>query len=538
MGVMNMKALKRTAFSVLTVLIVFSLLMGCASNNEATNTATEKETAQAPATKDPVTIKVEVFDRGNSPTGSTVTNNYLTKYVKDNFTAKTNITVEYVPVPRSQEQEKLNVLMASGDAPDLVFTYDTNTVYKYVQQGGLTDLTKVLDEHGTDLKTFLGKDTLAYGLFDNTQYAIPAKRVYLGKYSSMVRQDWLDKLGVVAPKTTDEVYNMLKAFKEKDPGGLGDKTIPLGFSLTPASYEPIIYSFLQKTTEEQNYTLIQTITRENVLLLPGHKEGVQFLNKLYNEGLISQDFALDIDRKKLDQDIVTGKVGIYSEDAGQTYESSDSKINVLQKSIATAKLTPVDAYSNEEGKHLKPSYAPSGIYLFVPKASKYAAEVVQYLDWLSQDDVMMAMKFGVEGENYKLVDGIPMREENESTKNKLYNTGDMYMISNGTDFGDPEKNKKGMTFNFPEAQRADAAIAYENGLQDGIVPLRFDHPIEAEAKYGKALKDKYEQLLVKSIMTKPADFSKVYDDQLKDYMANGGEQIVKERTEAYQAMKK
>ena len=138
---------------------------------------------------------------GGIPTaGQSVTNNYLTNYVKENFTKKTNISVEYVPVPRAQEVEKLNVLMASGDSPDIVFTYDSNVIYNYVKQGGLTDIGALLDEYGSNLKSYLGKDTLAYGTFDGKQYAIPGKRVYLGKYSSMVRQDWLDKLGIQTPK--------------------------------------------------------------------------------------------------------------------------------------------------------------------------------------------------------------------------------------------------------------------------------------------------------------------------------------------------
>ena len=209
--------------------LTFSVLVGCGNNNEGQSTETGNSTGAA--SKDPVTIKVEVFDRGNSPAGQSVTNNYLTNYVKENFTKKTNINVEYVPVPRAQEVEKLNVLMASGDSPDIVFTYDSNVIYNYVKQGGLTDIGALLDEYGSNLKSYLGKDTLAYGTFDGKQYAIPGKRVYLGKYSSMVRQDWLDKLGLQTPKTTDEVYQVLKAFKEKKPGG--DQTIPLGFSLTP-----------------------------------------------------------------------------------------------------------------------------------------------------------------------------------------------------------------------------------------------------------------------------------------------------------------
>ena len=74
--------------------------------------------------------------------------------------------------------------------------------------------------------------------------------------------------------------------------------------------------------------------------------------------------------------------------------------------------------------------------------------------------------------------------------------------------------------------QADAAEAYKNGLQDGIAPLQIPSVRwRRNPKYGKSFPDKYEEMLVKSIMAKSADFDKVYDAMLKDYMSNGGEAV-------------
>jgi putative aldouronate transport system substrate-binding protein len=75
-------------------------------------------------------------------------------------------------------------------------------------------------------------------------------------------------------------------------------------------------------------------------------------------------------------------------------------------------------------------------------------------------------------------------------------------------------------------------------LTDTIRYANFTTPIESENKYMSTLQDKYLEIIVKSVMAKPEAFSNTYDDLLKDYMASGGDAIVKERTEAYQAMKK
>lgn len=116
-----MKALKRVGSVAFAVMLCVALIVGCSS-------------------KERVTLRVEVFDRGNSPEGMTVTNNLMTKYVQENFGDPNNIDVEFVAVPRSEEINNLNVLMAAGTAPDIIFTYNAGAVYSWAQQGGLMDL--------------------------------------------------------------------------------------------------------------------------------------------------------------------------------------------------------------------------------------------------------------------------------------------------------------------------------------------------------------------------------------------------------------
>lgn len=195
------------------------LVTGCSNGGGATPGASSSSNAGGAAAS---SLKVEIFDRGNTPQGYTITDSYLTRYVKDNFSKTSNIDVQFVPIPRSEEIAKLNVLMASGDdVPDIVFTYDQAVFERYAEQGGLADLTDLLNEHGQNLKKFLGDDTLAYGQLEGKQFAIPGKRMLTERYSSWIRKDWLDKVGLPMPSSTDELYEALKAFKEKDPGETG-----------------------------------------------------------------------------------------------------------------------------------------------------------------------------------------------------------------------------------------------------------------------------------------------------------------------------
>lgn len=526
----------RKAIILVTLAIACSLLVAACGGERPESGGAE---SGGNASGKPVTLKIEVFDRGNSPAGSSVTNNYLTRYAQDNFGTPNNIKLEYVPVPRSEEVKKLNVLMASGgDVPDIVFTYDSGTFYRYAQQGGLADLGELLDEHGPNLKAFLGEETLAYGRVYGKQYALPAKRSHLGKYASFIRQDWLDALGLPVPQTTEELYETLKAFKEKDPGRTGGKTIPLGMTIAPAQYEPLIWSFIKPVTEEQRYTLTQQLgSRDYPILLPGFKDALQFMNKLYNEGLISPDFGLDKDKTKLNEDVSKGLVGFFSEDDMNPFYA-DGVYATLQKNVPGAKLSAVDVYTNEEGKHPKPEYAPIGMYIMIPKSSERAVEAIRYLDWMASGDHLFHMQNGVEGENYTLQDGIPVMIANpsEEAKNRLYNQGDMAIISNGKQLGDPDKNVEAYVLGMPEAYQEETRRALTISRTDTIKPVLFDKPIEAQAKYGTSLLEKFNEIFVRTTMVKPEQFESTYETMMKDYMASGGQAILDERTEAYREM--
>jgi putative aldouronate transport system substrate-binding protein len=157
---------------------------------------------------------------------------------------------------------------------------------------------------------------------------------------------------------------------------------------------------------------------------------------------------------------------------------------------------------------------------------------------MSQTDNMVALQNGVEGENYTMQDGIPVVKDGApaDVTNRVYNFGDIAILANGKFAGDEEKDKQAFVAGFPSKFQADVRKALDISVTDTFKPLSFGHPIEAESKYGTALKDKYDQIIVKSAMAKPADFEKTYESALKDYMQSGGQAILDERTKAYQEM--
>jgi putative aldouronate transport system substrate-binding protein len=532
-----MKTKQRKWFGASTALLVLTgMLSACSSASNEASSSPSGAAATNGASKETVTLKVEMFDRGNAPAGAgSVDNNFWTQWIQKNFGDPNNIKMQFIPVPRNQEVDKLNVLMASGDAPDIVFTYDTNTINNYVKNGGLTDLGKLLEDNGPNLKKFLGQEVLNYGIFSGKQYTVPAKRPLQYAHTSYIRKDWLDKLGMPIPKTTDEFYNTMKAFKEKDPGQTGGKVIPFDFSAmngtnisTPGL---LISSFVKKISEEDFYATPE-------LLKPGYKEGVQFLNKLNQEGLINPDFALDKDGKNFEKDVSNGLVGAFTALAAHpNLMGTGNVLDSLKKNVPSAEFVAMDPFTNEEGKHPKAIYDPIGAYLMVPKSSKHAAEAIKYLDWMSKPDVLFTLQNGIEGQHYTLENGFPKTITTDEAKKTFYNNTDVAMISNGKDFGSPDKNIEAAAIQFPNYKEL-AKQTIQNALNDGYTNPRFDRPIEAEIKNSKTLGDKAQEAVVKSVLAKPEEFSKTFDAITAEYLKIGGQAVIDEKRAAYKEMKK
>ncbi|MDC7125187.1 MAG: extracellular solute-binding protein, partial [Spirochaetales bacterium] len=203
------------------------------------------------SSKDMVDMSVQIFDRGIP--GLSITNGFQAQYIKKSM-AKKGVNIRFISTPRNTTDEKLNDLMVSQEAPDLCITYSNSLISNYIKLGGLVDLKPYLDKYGSNLKAYLGDNVLKYGEFKGGQYTIPGKRPNTAAFGTFVRKDWLDKMGLKEPQTTDEFYNMLVEMKKQNPGKV-ENCIPFAFNIDKTSIDwtvhTLVYSFVKKMSEEQ-----------------------------------------------------------------------------------------------------------------------------------------------------------------------------------------------------------------------------------------------------------------------------------------------
>jgi putative aldouronate transport system substrate-binding protein len=494
----------------------------------------------------PVTIKVEIFDRGSDGGKSDPTNNEWTKWIKEKILKDENIIVDFIRVPRGDETNALVNLMAAGTPPDVCVTYSQDNITNWANQGGVFDMAPHVDTLLKDLKEFLGPDKALPGrdmimrqqdAATGKLYSIPARRMNIAQRNVFIRTDWLDKLSLPLPKTTQEFYDTLVAFKEKDPGNVGkNKVVP--FSLIGDRVDwtagNIMDSFVDPglSTKER---WINTVAERN-FLLPGYKEGIRFLNKMYNAGLIDRDFPLYKDGETFGNQIKAGVVGSFSGDWDQIYREPNGLLSDLKKNIPSANLAAVDCITSSDGLTHKSAYDAAGVFFFIPASSKNPEAAMRYVNWLARYENYHFIQTGPEGIVHTIVDGVPKLNPSAAggwIQNSSQNI-DYTIPMNGLFLGSDELNIKALAngYSWSAELVSDAYIKATTNARPAPV-VRPSSPLTVAGPLAQTLVDKGKVIYTESILCPPAQFDRVVDAAIRDWLASGAQVVIDERREKY-----
>lgn len=525
----------------LCVLMIVSLLPACSQDGGGSSApesqGTEAQTGDSAAEESTAPsgerthLSILAWDLGldgQLPLGD----NYWCDWIREEFGEPNNIELEWVVMPRWEEVTTLNVWMAGKEAPDIVYTYDINVVQNYITQGGLTDLTDLVAEYGQQLSSFIGEETMEYGVFDSRQMVIPSPRPVSGIVGSSIRGDWLDALGLDVPTTTQEWYDTMIAFRDEDPGNVGEQNIPCGMGMQEISfgYFNMLYSFIDPSLTQEELTLTYPF------LYPGYKDGVRFLNQCYNEGLISPEFALDTDCSKMYSDITNGYVGFFTQNLLTGY-TEGSYFDTMAENVEGAYYVACDPFTNSEGKHPKLANQPYGKFIMVPAFSESAKEAVMYLDWMLVPENLMRLSLGDEGVHYTI------DEEGIFHINADYDGPDKLSASNNYEYrfivediwyGSQEATYKNWTSKC-NSEQADIQfeMAMTDSRQDPWFFPYFKKAVQSEAQYATSMTDKYKEMFTILIMCSPDEFDSQYDNLVNEFMSLYGNEVCEERAQVW-----
>ena len=535
--------MKRYFVLLLVLLLTLSIFTGCTGGGKAPANSGETSTDTPPGKDsnekaedktDPpsetVEISVMVFDRGNIPDGQgTIDNNRWTQWLNEKM-APQGVQIKFMPIPRSEEAQKIPVLMSSGTAADIMMTYDNTLVEKFYRDGGTYELTPYIEAHGADLVKYIGQEVLDAGkTVEGEQFAIPARRATQVQTNCFIRKDWLDKLDLEIPKTVDELYNALKRFKEDDPDNLGkDKIIAWN-----GGGGVISRAFLKELEPKQYLINSVNFTYAD----EGYKEYLKFRNKLYNEGLMDPEYftAQDFSQRAKEY-MVSGVAGYWEYDVNGNVDSlRGGLLQNLKQNFPDAEFVSMIPVANvNDGKVYNPSYPATGAFNFIPKTAKNPDACIKYLSFLAGEGGFTVFH-GFEGEHYKLEDGVPVvidAEHNAETKD--YTRHDLFLVGNQGYYETEEDFAIATSKELPGWEQY-VLDNYSNGAEGIRLPTGiYSSPTQVEESGNlNKINEDYE---VKVTTCKPEEFEALYNEWIEELKKYNIEKIIQERTEYYNSI--
>jgi len=282
--------LKRTiVWHVSLIMVIVLALSGCSKPAEP-----KGEEGSTAKTGDPGSpVELTVFAPQSAGIESLDVNPF-SKHIEE----KLGITFKWNTTPDAVFNDKKLLMLASGDYPALIMNAGISKAdqIKYGMQGAFIPLNDLIEQHAPNIKKAMEEiPYLAPAMTapDGNIYALPKVNECLHcTYGQRmwINTTWLEKLGLEMPQTTDEFYEVLKAFKEKDPNGNGKADeIPLTTSLDV--WGGGVDAFLMNAFIYNNGTSYLSLKDGKVILSatePEWKEGLKYLRKLYSEGLIDK----------------------------------------------------------------------------------------------------------------------------------------------------------------------------------------------------------------------------------------------------------
>ncbi|MBQ8161449.1 MAG: extracellular solute-binding protein [Clostridia bacterium] len=481
-----------------------------------------------------IELKVPIYQR--SGIKDPIEDNYWTHWVQENFGDKYNIKVTYIPISRTDEVNDFTLKMGSKEtAPDMIFHYDNPQLLAYIDQEFVQPIDEeMVKEYMPDYLTYVGDDAYQAGKYmvdgKKTQMYFPAARDDADNWATIIRTDWLEKVGKEMPVTLEDYLDVLRAFRDANLGG--DYTIPATQNLpsTTGMRADARRTGHTDPREIAIYSDLQVVSLDWEPI----KKAYETLNTMYNEGLISKEFALDADGSQAKSDFVNGKAGVY----GFYLSSNSDVISTLMENCPDAKIDILDPRSGvPAGENLYDYKAdPIGISTGISAYCDHPEAVMMYINWMAQPEVLEYLEYGEEGKHYNVVDGIKVLNSDYDGPDRFVSTNaniDLFVMVSQTRRDATSLEAMSATYCPIGYEYLMQEIFEGNALKTYIHNYRFTTPIKSQSEYGEDLRARFQSISAQVITCPTDQFDSLYDSLVADYVKAGLEEIHQEKAEVY-----
>ena len=551
------KKMSRIIVIGLVMALCFGSFAGCGNNDSPADTTAAKSEAEtkkeettkaAEKTEDsPATSAESAQDEPPTPISLMVQINFSEVPSAENelelmMEEYSNTDLDIIWVPLNNYNEKVNLAITSNELPNAISILQMKApvFVNAVRSGMFWDVQDKIEELPA-LSENYDPNMLHNASIDGKLYGLPRGRP-LTRNGIIMRKDWLENAGITIeqPITMDGIYEVIKALAENDPDGNGeDDTYGIlgGVDENGRIQGPLLEMMDVafgggNRWELQDGKIIPTFDT------PVHMETLNFIKKLYDEGLMNQDFATVMPSQfyeLLDKE----KAGFFFQTLTDAHERLDNVVKVVQeRDPVLSAMNPVDA-KVEIFDTIYQIEAPdgtiractqdgfNGLWAF-PKTSNKTEEdlmkVLHFFDTMDTPDGQSIIYWGKEGVHWDYEDGLAtMTADSMLFSREVQPYWQLFCTNRVTD----RSSIKGYVAPMYTKVYGEMESLLPYAVFNPVVPLVSDTYTNNGASLDKIINDAEVQYIM-GIIDKAG-----WDAAVEQWHSQGGDKMIEEYTDAY-----
>ena len=403
-------------------LLLLSLLLLClgwlSANGDAESSAGKNGALVNPKGTFPIVdepVSLSLFTN----VGDEIYANGMTEWYQE----KTNVNIEWIRVPRSSYVEKLKIKMNTQDLPDIIRMegFSGGESYKFIEDGFFYPISDLYGQYSEYTEEWQKEEPLMFKPTvgsDGKTYGWPYRLTSGGdqfRDNLFIERNWLDAVGMKVPTTTEELYDVLKAFKTQDANGNGDPSDEIPFStcnLRPVYSGPFISAFMTSPSDKSLFLGVQNGKVYISRATEEYRDALRYLNKLWKEGLIyPESFTQDRGTQwKLNEQFPDyNMIGVFQ---GMHFNYA-----MNWESDRWMDYAEVPILKGPQGVQVAAWRSPeltSRLNTVISAETAYPEVAFRWIDWLQGEEGSLTMEVGLKGVHYR--DAQPGETNNRGSK--------------------------------------------------------------------------------------------------------------------------
>ena len=442
----------------------------------------------------------------------------LATYLKEELGADIDITW----IPTTAYNDKLSAQIASADLPNVVAVREAKG--SIIVNAARSGMFWALDNYITpEYNNFdrLNKGILETLKIDGVLYSLPRERD-VARAGVYYRSDWLEALGLEAPKNLEDIKEVIRAFTEDDPDGDGQDNTT-GISMKGKNLGDFVTNVNIYLGGPREWFVAEDGTIKNEVDSPTYMDALNFFRDAYANGYMLSDFTVNTDEQL---PVSSGKAGfVFCNTIGDAVSVQRN----LKELFPDGTIDVSQEIATPDGKVAMRAHAGYTGTLMFPKTTTKTEEelvpILKFFNTLGEDEHVMMLRWGQEGVHYTLEDNTIVRTQEQQ---------DQY----SKDMGDTDQfHPYGLFYPYPvkevdplQQKVTDSMAAHVN---DVVFDISDNYISDTEVELGATLSDILMNARMQYVLGEIDEAG--WNEAVAKWKAAGGDQVAAEFTEQHQA---